>query len=149
MQITLEHLATHRSGLPRDVAGQSADRTGASLIKALSGYTLKRAPGAEYEYSNFAFALLGLAMSRAMGASYDDLVAREITGPLGMVDTQVQLSTEQKPRQAQNYTMEGQPFPLRPVSAFAPAGDLLSTTPDLMKFLIANMDLASSPLGPS
>jgi len=119
-RITLEHLATHRSGLPRDIAGQSADRTGAGLIKALSGYTLKRAPGAEYEYSNFAFALLGLATSRTMGASYDDLIAGEITGPLGMVDTQVQPSAEQKPRVAQNYTMEGQ-LPVTPCQQCRPS----------------------------
>ena len=147
--ITLEHLATHRSGLPRDIPNQTSDKTGDGLVKYLSTYTLTRAPGAEYEYSNFGFALLGLVMSLVIGTSFDDLVAREITGPLGMTDTQVQPSTEQRPRLAQNYTLEGQPFPLRPVSFFAPAGDLLSTTPDLMKFLIANMDPTSSPLGPA
>jgi CubicO group peptidase (beta-lactamase class C family) len=148
-EITLEHLATHRSGLPRDIPNQTQDKTGAGLIKYLSGYALPRPPGAQYEYSNFAFALLGLILSRSMGAPYADLVANEITGPLGMPDTLMLLSDEQKTRQAQGTTTEGAAFPLRPISSFAPAGDLLSTTPDQMRFLMAHMDPDSTPLGPS
>jgi CubicO group peptidase (beta-lactamase class C family) len=59
------------------------------------------------------------------------------------------LSTDQKTRQAQNYIPQGAPAPQRPVSITGAAGGLYSTTPDLMKFLGAHMDLASTPVGPS
>jgi CubicO group peptidase (beta-lactamase class C family) len=145
--ITLEHLAVHRSGLPRDIPGQTNDRTGEGLTKFLAGYTMTVAPGEKYEYSNYAFALLGLALSRSMGGSFEELVAREFGQPLGMPDTRLTLAGGQTSRLAVCYSTAGAPVPLRPLSSFAPAGDLLSTTPDLMKFLVAHMDPASSPIG--
>jgi CubicO group peptidase (beta-lactamase class C family) len=145
--ITLEHLAVHRSGLPRDIPGQTNDKTGDGLTKFLGSYELKVAPGEKYEYSNYAFALLGLVLTRSMGGSFEELVAREFGQPLGMPDTRLTLAGAQNGRLAVTYSPQGAPVPLRPLSSFAPAGDLLSTTPDLMKFLIAHMDPAASPIG--
>ena len=58
--ITLEDLATHTSGLPRmptnfapsDATNPYADYSVAQLYAFLSGYTLTRDVGAQYEYSN-------------------------------------------------------------------------------------------------
>jgi CubicO group peptidase (beta-lactamase class C family) len=147
--ITLQHIATHRSGLQRDMPGQLLDLTGDAHLKFLEAYTLTRIPGVLYEYSNYAFSLLGIILSRSMGASYEELVEREITGPLGMLDTREELSSEQRTRLADNYTPYGDPSPHRPVSVTTPSGGLYSTTPDLMKFVCAHTDLASTPIGTS
>jgi hypothetical protein len=66
-QITLLDLATHRSGLPRmpsnfepkDPSNPYADYTLDRMFAFLNGYTLERAPGAAYEYSNLGMGLLG------------------------------------------------------------------------------------------
>jgi hypothetical protein len=63
-QVTLEDLATHASGLPRnpsnldslDPDNPYADFTADQLYKFLGGYTLTRYPGSKWEYSTSASA---------------------------------------------------------------------------------------------
>ncbi|MGB6268979.1 MAG: serine hydrolase domain-containing protein, partial [Olleya sp.] len=65
-EITLLHLATHTSGLPRmpdnwspaDPNNPFADYTFKNLYDFISNYTLTRDIGAEYEYSNLGMGLL-------------------------------------------------------------------------------------------
>ena len=74
-QITLEDLATHTSGLPRnpsnldslDPDNPYADYTADQLYKFLGGYTLTRDPGSKWEYSNVGFGLLGHALALSPG----------------------------------------------------------------------------------
>jgi CubicO group peptidase (beta-lactamase class C family) len=74
-QITLIDLATHSSGLPRmptnfrpkDMGNPYADYTAEQLFQFVSGYTLSRDIGAQYEYSNLAVGLLGQALAAAPG----------------------------------------------------------------------------------
>ena len=99
-QITLVDLATQTSGLPRlptnlqatDPANPLADYTVQQLYAFLSAYVLPRDPGAEYEYSNLGFGLLGHALARRAGTSYQQLLAERILGPLGMTMTGVTLT---------------------------------------------------------
>src|SRR5687768_4364969 len=70
-EITLIDLATQSSGLPRlpsnlkpaSVANPYADYTVANLYEFLSGYTLTRDIGSQYEYSNLGVGLLGHVLS--------------------------------------------------------------------------------------
>lgn len=87
--ITLEQLATHTSGLPRlapnqptDAANPYRDFTAGLAEEGLRAAT--RAPGAGHLYSNFGYQLLGLALERASGQRYQDLLAERLLGPLGM-----------------------------------------------------------------
>ncbi len=76
-QITLADLATHTSGLPRlpsnlipaDTANPYADYTVDQMYSFLSGYTLLRDVGAEFEYSNFGMGLLGHLLAQIGRAS--------------------------------------------------------------------------------
>ena len=97
--ITLEDLSTHRSGLPRLPAGlllrgmtvERADPYAGlddeRMLQAIRETTPKRAPGLKFGYSNYGAGLLGYALARAAGTTYDRLVADRITGPLGLADT--------------------------------------------------------------
>ena len=66
-QISLLHLATHTSGLPRmpdnfhpaDLENPYADYTVEKMYEFLSGYTLTRGIGTRIEYSNYGCGLLG------------------------------------------------------------------------------------------
>lgn len=94
--ITLEALATHRSGLPRlptnlkpaNPADPYADYTASQLDSFLSTYKLPRAPGDSAEYSNLGFGFLGYALTtKEHATSWGALVQQRIADPLGMRET--------------------------------------------------------------
>jgi D-alanyl-D-alanine-carboxypeptidase/D-alanyl-D-alanine-endopeptidase len=148
-QITLLDLATHTSGLPKDpdLSGvRHLDTT--TMYQKLGAYELTRAPGLEFEYSNWGFALLAHALMRATGDDYQSLVEREICRPLGMIDTRIDLTSQELARQAQGYGPEGFPRPHDNVTwpAFDGAGALRSTMDDLMRYLAYNMGRTKTPL---
>src|SRR5687767_12715314 len=98
-KITLEHLATHTSSLPRlpanmfprDPANPYADYTTGQLYEFLSSTELMRDIGEKYEYSNLGVGLLGHALARRAGMSYETLVRMRILEPLGMKSTTISL----------------------------------------------------------
>src|SRR6478735_2282732 len=98
--ITLRHLASHTSGLPRLPKGlrhqalrNRADPyrnfSTADLLAALEAARPHPAPGQRVRYSNFGMALLGEALSRQSGIPYHRLVLERVAGPLGLRDTSV------------------------------------------------------------
>lgn len=153
--ITLEHLATHMSGLPRlptnmvpkDAANPYVDYTTSQLYTFLSGYTLPREPSSKFEYSNLAVGLLGHALSLEAKKSYDALVADSITLPLAMVDTSRVLSTAQQARTAQGHNGDLSPTTLWNFDVLAPAGALRSTLDDMLSYVSAHALASGSRLG--
>ena len=144
--IRLDDLATHRSGLPRDTAAESLPQ----LYSWLDTYKLRRRPGSQYAYSNAGYALLGDILARLSGTDYGTLEYELISLPLGLMDTRETLTDEQTGRLAQGYTSSGSPAGYFPYSgAMSGAGYLRSTLQDMTRFLIANMDLNSTPLARS
>ena len=90
--ITLRDLATHTSGLarepriPRLLAG-AVDRWEETLLGAIPATRFAHPPGVCFDYSNIGAAILGLAVRRAGGMPYPELVAAEICAPLGLTAT--------------------------------------------------------------
>jgi len=154
-QITLLDLATQTSGLPRlpgnlkpkDPANPYADYTVEQLYAFLSSYELTRDIGSQYEYSNLGVGLLGHALALKAGKSYEDLLVERILRPLGMNDTRITLSPAQKARLASGHSEAGAAVPNWDLPTLAGAGALRSTANDLLKFLAANLDSTSKPLG--
>jgi CubicO group peptidase (beta-lactamase class C family) len=154
-QITLLDLATQTSGLPRlpgnlkpkDEANPYADYTVDQLYAFLSSYELTRDPGSQYEYSNLGVGLLGHALALRGGKSYEDLLVDRILRPLRMDDTRITLSPSQKARLAPGHSVSGDIVPNWDLPTLAGAGALRSTANDLLKFLAANLDSTSKPLG--
>ena len=70
IEITLEHLVMHTSGLPRlpgnlspaDVNDPYNEYTPEMLFEFLGEYELHRTPGEEFEYSNYAYMVLGQSL---------------------------------------------------------------------------------------
>src|SRR5262249_20674414 len=106
--ITLQDLSTHTSGLPRmptnftpkDAGNPYADYSVEQMYQFLSGYTLTRDIGAQYEYSNLGGGLLGHVLTRRTGTDYEALVGSRITTPLNMSNTRITLSPELRTRLA-------------------------------------------------
>lgn len=151
--ITLVDIASQRSGLPRmpsnfapaDPHNPYPDYTSAKLKDFLGGYTLSRDPGAQYEYSNLGFALLGTALAEKAHTSYGALASEKIFTPLGMTSTAT--VTTAAMRLAPGHNEQGKPQKNWDFDVFAPAGAIRSTASDMVKYLKANMAAgAGSPM---
>jgi CubicO group peptidase (beta-lactamase class C family) len=152
--MTLAHLATHRSGLPRlpsnlrDVSDSRLDPYAAygdsALLAFLDGHTLPRVPGAAYQYSNLGMGLLGHLLARRADTTYAALVRRRITGPLGLADTRIRLTGEQQARFAQGHARAGAATSPWHFAALAGAGALRSSAADMLAFLRAHRQALST-----
>ncbi len=155
-EITLQHLATHTSGLPRmpsnfrpkDPANPFADYSVDDLYTFLSGHVLARAPGAKYEYSNLGAGLLGDLLSRAEGTTYEQLVLDRICGPLGMKRTFISVP-EAEDNRAGGHDGEGKPVGAWDIPTLAGAGAFRSSVRDMVAFVRANLALEHRELGPA
>jgi CubicO group peptidase (beta-lactamase class C family) len=155
-QITLLDLATQSSGLPRmpsnftpkDENNPYADYSVDQMYAFLAGYQLPRDIGARYEYSNLGVGLLGHALSLRAGKSYEALVTERILKPLGMNDTKITLDASAKAHLTRGHSVGGVAVANWDLPTLAGAGALRSTVNDLFKFLAANLDTTSKPLGP-
>ncbi len=151
--ITLKHLATHMSGLPRlpdnlmpaDENDPYADYGVAKLYAFLSTHQPTRPPGGEHEYSNLGYGLLGHVLALRSGQSYEALVRERITIPLGMVDTAITARPEWEERRATGHDAGLEPTSDWDLGALPGAGALRSTTNDLLTFLQAAMGKKPSP----
>lgn len=162
-QITVEHLATHTSGLPRSplglrhelrsALGSRADPyahlTRDGLYEVLGRTRLRRTPGTgKPSYSNFGAALLGHALVAALDrGDYGPLVEERICGPLGLVDTVVPPDPARAPRIAAGHAFRGREVPHWELPGMAGAGALLSTADDLLAFLRAQLWPHETSLG--
>ncbi len=145
--ITLEHLATHRSGLPRmptnfapkDPANPYADYGADQLYAFLRKHALARDPGTGYEYSNLGAGLLGHVLSLAANKPYETLVEEWIAAPLGMESTTVALDASSQQRLAVGHDEAGEPVGNWDLAVLAGAGALRSTARDMAAFVRANL----------
>jgi serine-type D-Ala-D-Ala carboxypeptidase/endopeptidase len=146
--ILLAHLAEHTAGLPRRVPNPSSPMPPERLWRFTSNYQLPREPGEQFYYSNLGYALLARAMVRRFNASEDQLYARVITGPLGLHDTAIELTPDQRARLAPGFLPNGQPAP-----EFGPgfpamdgSGAVRSTLNDMMRYLDFELGRLDVPL---
>ncbi len=153
-EITLLHLATHSSGLPRlpsnmrpgNAANPYGDYTVAQLNEFLSSYELERDIGEAVEYSNLGAGLLGHALALNQGTDYETLVSERLLEPLGMSDTSVSLSPSQQERLAIGHSVQLRPVANWDLPTLAGAGALRSTVNDMLTFVEANLGLRESAL---
>lgn len=151
--ITLENLATHRSGLPRmpdnfepaDPQNPYADYDAKRMFASLSKHKLRRPPG-KSEYSNYAMGLLGELLARKAGKSYEELLAERITGPIKMTETRITLDDGMRQRLAPPYSASLEPKHNWDLDAMAGAGGIRSTVDDLLRFIEANLSTNDTPL---
>jgi serine-type D-Ala-D-Ala carboxypeptidase/endopeptidase len=149
--ITLQDLVTHRSGLPRmpnhmrgirSEANDSVER----MFAFLSTCTLVADTGRKFLYSNLGFGLLGHALANRDGSDLETVLRSRITGPLGLVDTQIRPRVDQTDRLAGGHDWNHGPVPFLKFGAMEGAGALKSTATDLIRFLSANIGLIETPI---
>jgi serine-type D-Ala-D-Ala carboxypeptidase/endopeptidase len=150
--ITLEHLSTHASALPRmptnwapaDPSDPFADYDEARLLAFLAAHSPAGPPGASYGYSNVGAGLLGHLLGRATGGGYGAALAERIFAPLGLDATRVGVPGA---RGAQPHDESGDPVPPWAFGALAGAGAISSDVDDLLDFVAAWLDPPDGRLG--
>lgn len=142
--ITLEQLATHRSGLPKlaltpadavraywavITAGNPYRQTVEQEIRAAEQAKLTAPPGT---YSNIGFELLGAALAAAADRPYPELLRERILRPLSMNDTTAPISSDQlTDRDLIGETAGGRRAEPWLGEAIAPAGGVRSDITDM------------------
>ena len=145
-EISLLDLATHHSGLPRmpdNIETGNPCGVGDYHPDDLYAYVRKRGlekpPGASFRYSNLGMGLVGQALANLSGTTYPDLLREQITSPLGLRDTVVSLSREQRERFSQGLDAQHHPVHECSLDALAGAGGIRSTAGDMLTYLEANL----------
>ncbi|MBS1553815.1 MAG: serine hydrolase [Bacteroidetes bacterium] len=154
-QITLLHLASARSGLPRmpgnfspaDPRNPYVDYTEKELFNYLSNVELNAEPGAQYEYSNLGMGLLGYITAKKKGVSYSKLIKETILSPLDMKQTFISGERTDK-LLAAGYTDKTnmKAWTWTDQSVLTGAGGIISNVEDMMKYLVAQFNTTNPML---
>lgn len=153
-EITLKHLATHTSSLPRmpanfnpaDVKNPYVDYTPDLMYAFLSDYKLKRPIGEKVDYSNLGMGLLGHILERHSEQSFEELVTERILTPLGMQNTFVIVPENRNDVFTTGHDVAGLPTSHWDLGTLSGAGALRSDITDMTIYLKANMGLIETPL---
>jgi CubicO group peptidase (beta-lactamase class C family) len=154
-KVTLMHLSTHVSGLPRmpdnfdptNVVDPYVDYSAKDLYQFLNSYELTRKPGIFFEYSNLGVGLLGQLLAEKQDSTYEELLTQRIAKPLGMSSTSLTLSKDQKMRLAPPHLAGGNPATNWVFDSLAGAGGISSTANDMLKFAKANLSPPQNETG--
>lgn len=146
-KILLTDLASHQSGLPN----LSSDTYFSDLMKKDPSnpfrfvdrdylYTILRSTDSlshfrQYQYNNYAFALLGDLLSRRSGIKYEQMIGERILKPLKMTSTSFEVTADTN--RAGLYSQENEVQQPMVLNQANPAGGLHSNAVDLMKYLKA------------
>jgi CubicO group peptidase (beta-lactamase class C family) len=140
-KMTIRHLLSHSAGFPEDNpwGDQQLADTDEQLSEMLHrGIPFSNAPGVAYEYSNYAFAILGRIVSRVSGMPYTSYVAANILRPLNMTSTTLDVSSVPANRLAHGYRWEDERWKEEPQlanGAFGSMGGMLTSIQDLSRFV--------------
>ena len=151
--IRLIDLATHTSGLPREIdRGPSPPEdpmrtlTREAFEANLKDVALLFTPGKGALYSNFAFDLLAAALSSAARRPYEDLLREHVLRPAGFTATTFSPPEAQRASLMQGHDFDGSPMPSIPTSPMSVgSGGLYSSTNDILRWLAWHMDDSDAP----
>lgn len=150
--VRLIDLATHSSGLPRELPrepGPAGDPLATITLDAFAAWLadndLDFPPATGITYSNFAFDLLSAALSEAGDAPYPELLSRLITDPRGMKDTVFTPDDDQRGRLATGHNFDGSAMePVPTGDVIVGSGGLYSTANDMIRWLDWHLDRFSA-----
>jgi len=140
--LVLRQLLSHSAGFPEDnpwgdqqLAASERDLT-AWLQR---GIPFSTAPGTRYEYSNYAFGLLGRIVSKASGQPYETYVRHEILDKLHMASSTLEFSEVPAAQRATGYRLQPDGSyleePPLPQGAFGSVGGMLTDAGDLGRYV--------------
>lgn len=140
--LRIRNLLSHSSGFPEDNpwGDQQLSATDAQLDAWLrAGIPFSTPPGTRYEYSNYAFGLLGRIVAKASGIGYERYLREQILSPLGMNATTLEFSEVPTANRAIGYRLKPDGTyaeePPLPHGVFGAMGGLLTTAEDMGRYV--------------
>ncbi|MFE1323560.1 serine hydrolase domain-containing protein [Streptomyces sp. NPDC058735] len=138
-EATIAELLAHTGGLAAETPGPWWERSPGSLRPELADVLGEQPrlspPGRRFHYSNPGYALLGALVEELRGASWQEVLRREVLEPLGLHRTSVRPQAPYAGGWAVHPWADAMlPEPAEDLGRMAPAGQLWSTTGDLARF---------------
>lgn len=155
--ILLRHVVTHTSGLPAlpsrlgaaNMNDPYASLTEQTLLDSLGDVKLTRAPGAQFEYSNFASMVLSYAIARRVGTDFESLLRQKLFAPLGMDKTYIGRRPEGV-RAAVGHAPNRKPVPAWNLATnLAGVGGVRATLDDMVRYVQGGLGQVESPILPA
>lgn len=152
--ITIRHLLTHTSGLPRESASpywtDNQFPTREQLQAALGQQQAALGAETQWKYSNLALALAGEVVTAVSGQPYPDYIEQHILKPLDMQHTLVRTPGPGHPGLATGYSRRlpggtRQVSPLTDTKGLTPAANMTTSVEDLARF--AMLQFRDGPAG--
>ena len=139
--ITARQIAGHLGGFAHYGRGDYLNATHHEDVKETLprylGTPLVAPPGTKYAYSSYGYNVLGAVLQAAARSEFRDIVAREVTGPLGMSSTQAEDSARSPRKRARLYSKDDKEAlidaPATDLTDRWPSGGFLSTAADLAR----------------
>ena len=154
--LTIKHLLTHTSGMVYGSMGESTVHRLSNKVNVFGATSLKELveraakvpliadPGEQFNYG-ISIDVLGYLVEKVSGMPFDQYVAKNITGPLGMIDTSFEVPEAKRDRLAKIYGPNAagklEPRPYEKYNGVpSGGGGLYSTTGDYVRFaqMLAN-----------
>ncbi len=135
--ITIRHLLTHTSGLPREAPAFDPYKIqpDADVIKSAFPLPLNAKPGDKYDYSNLGYYVLADVIRTVSGKPWAEFLNERVFAPLGMGATRPTSTTDVIPNRADGYAWITDKFQnAENWPALRPSGAFLSTAPDMAKW---------------
>jgi CubicO group peptidase (beta-lactamase class C family) len=138
--LTMRHLLTHRGGFEGDGFEETGidDDSLPRFVADFAKHPQFTAPGEIWSYSNNGFGLAGAVAAHAAGTTYEDAMRQYVFTPLGLTRSGFsQPPALENTATGYDFDSESKPTPKDPVGVTRsanPAGGLLSTVPDLLRF---------------
>lgn len=109
--ITIEHLLTHTSGIPDEVAKTYDDRylieyKSEELFDHIKSLSLAFIPGESWSYSDANFFLLQLIVEKVSGTPYEEFLKNRMFKPLGIGKSRILEPYDVLPNLAQSYDVD-------------------------------------------
>lgn len=143
-KVTIENLIRMESGVPdylnfnigmieRGEYEEDSVYTQKDFLKWLNKQELGFTPGEYFYYSNTNYYMLGMIIEQVTGEKYEDYIVNKILNPLYMYDTSMKMTDTT----AKGYLEDGTDGIKIDSSYFYSAGEMVSTTSDMLRWLNA------------
>jgi CubicO group peptidase (beta-lactamase class C family) len=140
--LRIRNILSHSAGFPEDNpwGDQQLSASDADLTEWLRrGIPFSTPPDTRYEYSNYAFGLLGRVVTNASGMPYQQYVTTQILRKLQMDSSTLEFADVPVSRRAIGYRLKPDGTyaeePPLPQGAFGSAGGILTTANDMGKYI--------------
>jgi CubicO group peptidase (beta-lactamase class C family) len=152
--ITIRHLLTHTSGLPRDATIPHWTENAFQSWEELMATTKQRKPTMppllDYSYSNLGYSLLGGIVEAVSDMAWADYIQQEILDRLGMTDTVVAPKGHEA-NLATGYLnpdahRQCKPAPFAATNGFSASASMASSVNDLVKYAGFHLTTQDNPV---